>query len=307
VFLAARRTPICDVPEMVKGNQPTDGGNLLLDDAEKDELLRREPEAEKWLRPFVGSDEFLNRKSRWCLWLVGVPSEEIRNMPLVSARVAAVKAMRLASAKLSTKKRAEFPMLFTEIRQTDKPYLLIPSVSSETRRFIPIGYLPPEVIASNLAFMLPNATLYEFGMLSSTMHNAWMRTTCGRLKSDYRYSNTIVYNNFPWPEKPNAKRRAAIEAAAQGVLNARTVDPSPLGDVYFYMPPELVKAHRVLDRVIDAAYGYKGEKNDAARVKYLFELHQKITSPLVPAAPAVPVKKSRAAKTSRAAAPKVRG
>jgi hypothetical protein len=234
-------------------------------------------------------------------------------MPLVSARVAAVEAMRAASADAQTRKDAKTPWLFQKIRQPTSDYLFIPSVSSETRSFVPIGYLSPNTIISNLAYALPNATLYEFGMLCSTMHNAWMRTTCGRLKSDYRYSNTIVYNNFPWPEKPNAKWRAAIEAAAQGVLNARTVDPSPLGDVYFYMPPELVKAHRVLDRVIDAAYGYKGEKDDASRVKYLFELHQKITSPLVPATSAAPVKKARAAKTSpaaktsRAATAKVQG
>lgn len=299
VFIDNRRKPICDVPEMVKGNQPTDGGNLLLDDAEKDELLGKEPQAAKWIRKFLGAEEFLNNKSRWCLWLVGASPAELKAMPLVRARVAAVKAMRLASPKLPTQKQAQTPTLFTEIRQTDKPYLLVPSVSSEGRRFIPIGYLQPDVIASNLVFMLPNATLYHFGMLSSTMHNAWMRTTCGRLKSDYRYSNTIVYNNYPWPQKPGEKQRQAIKAAAQGVLDARALHPdSSLGDMYSHMHPELVKAHAALDRAVDAAYGYKGGKDDAPRVKYLFEQYQTITSPLTPE-PA-PVKKSRPAKTGRA-------
>ena len=299
VFIDNRRTPICDVPEMVNGSKPTDGGNLLLDNAEKDELLRREPQAQKWLRQFLGAEEFLNRKSRWCLWLAGVSPTELKAMPLVRARVAAVKAMRAASADAQTQKDAKTPWLFQKIRQPTSNYLFIPSVSSEGRDFIPIGYLPPETIISNLAYALPNATLYEFGMLCSTMHNAWMRTTCGRLESRYRYSNTIVYNNYPWPENPSAKQRATIEAAAQGILNARALHPdSSLGDMYSYMHPELVKAHAALDTAVDTAYGYKGDKDDAARVKYLFELHQKITAPLVPAAP---VKKARAAKTSRAA------
>ena len=299
VFIDNRRTPICDVPEMTKGSQPTDGGNLLLDDAKKKELLRHEPQAKKWLRKFLGAEEFLNKRIRWCLWLVGVSPSELKAMPLVRARVAAVKAMRLASPKLPTQKQAQTPTLFTEIRQTEHPYLLVPRVSSENRRFVPIGYLTSDVICSDANFMLPNATLYHFGMLSSTMHNAWMRTTCGRLKSDYRYSNTIVYNNYPWPQDLTDKQRIAIEAAAQGVLDARAIHAkTSMGDMYSHMHPELVKAHAALDKAVDAAYGYKGGKEEAPRVKYLFEQYQKITSPITPA----PTKKSKPAKTSNTAA-----
>jgi type II restriction/modification system DNA methylase subunit YeeA len=299
VFMDVRRTPICPVIEMVNGSKPTDGGNLLLDDAERKELLRHEPQAKKWLRKFLGAEEFLNNTSRWCLWLVGISPTELKAMPMVSARVNAVKAMRAASTDAQTQKDAATPTLFQKIRQPQSNYLLIPSVSSENRQFIPVGYLPPETIVSNLVYSLPNATLYDFGMLSSTMHNAWMRTTCGRLKSDYRYSNTIVYNNYPWPQKPSDKHRIAVEAAAQGVLDARAIhEKTSLGDMYSHMHPELVKAHAALDKAVDAAYDYKNGRDDAPRVKYLFEQYQKITSPITPA----PEKKSKPAKTSKTVA-----
>jgi hypothetical protein len=294
VFIDKRRTPICDAPEMTKGSQPTDGGNLLMSYAEKLELLQVEPHAEKWIRPFLGAEEFINNIPRWCLWLKSIAPAELRAMPHVMRRVEAVKAMRLESTKAATIELASTPTLFGEDRQTDQPYLLVPSVSSENRKFIPIGYLQPEVIASNLVFMLPNATPYHFGILSSTMHNAWMRTTCGRLKSDYRYSNTIVYNNFPWCE-PTDKHHAAIEAAAQGILNARALYPeSSLADLYdpTAMPPELTKAHATLDKAVDAAYQYKAGRDDAARVAFLFERYQQLTS-LLPAVTAKKTRKSR--------------
>lgn len=197
--------------------------------------------------------------------------------------------MRLASPKLPTQKLARVAYLFGEIRQTDQPYLLIPSVSSEHRVFVPIGYFEPEVIASNLVFMLPNATPYHFGILSSSMHNAWMRTTCGRLKSDYRYSNTIVYNNYPWPLNLNDKARIRIENAAEAVLDARQAEESrskanhsrsSLASMYATgaMPQELADAHQILDKAVDAAYGYKSGKDDASRVAYLFEQYLELTS-----------------------------
>ncbi|MEQ1835138.1 MAG: DNA methyltransferase [Candidatus Nitrotoga sp.] len=296
VLLDKRRTPICAAPEMTKGNQPTDGGNLLLSDEEKQALLKTEPQAKSWIRPFLGADEFINNIPRWCLWLKGIAPTELRAMPQVMKRVEAVKTMRLESTKAATVELASTPTLFGEDRQTDQPYLLIPSVSSENRKFIPIGYMQPEVIASNLVFMLPNATLYHFGILASSMQNAWMRTVCGRLKSDYRYSNTIVYNNFSWPDAPTDKHSAAIEAAAQAILDARALYPeSSLADLYdpLSMPPELVKAHEALDKAVDAAYQYKGGKDDAARVAFLFERYQQLTS-LLPAVTAKKIRKPRA-------------
>lgn len=204
--------------------------------------------------------------------------------PEIQRRILAVKKMRLISPKMPTQKLAEIPYLFGEDRQTDAPYLLIPSVSSEQRSFVPIGYLLPEVIASNLVFMLPNATHYHFGILTSTMHNAWMRTTCGRLKSDYRYSNTIVYNNFPWPKNVTKAQKEALEEAAKKVLAARASEEQrcatqgqtcSLATLYAAgnMPTELLKAHAAVDKAVDAAYGYKGVKNDTARVAFLFELY----------------------------------
>ncbi|MDI9334909.1 MAG: N-6 DNA methylase [Cytophagales bacterium] len=285
VLLEKRTTPISNVIAMVKGSQPTDGGNLLLSDIEKQELIKNEPDAKKWIRPFLGAGEFINNVPRWCLWLKDISPTELRALPLVRQRVKAVKEMRQASLKVPTQNMAAFPTLFGEDRQTDKTYLLMPSVSSENRRFVPIGYFKPNVVASNLVFMLPRATLYHFGVLCSTMHNAWMRAVCGRLESRYRYSNTIVYNNFPWPQAISDKASKAIESAAQAVLDARAAYPdSSLADLYDpnTMPPVLVKAHQTLDKAVDAAYKYKGGKEDAPRVAFLFERYQALTS-LLPA------------------------
>ena len=200
VALSKRRTPICEVTELVNGSKPTDAGNLVLSDEDKNRLIVIEPKAEKWVRPFLGADEFINGTARWCLWLVDCPPSELRQLPEVMRRVQAVKAMRAASSKVATRENAKVPALFAELRQPQSDYLLVPSVSSERRTYVPIGFISAEVIVSNLVYSLPDATLFHFGILSCTMHTAWMRFTCGRLKSDYRYSNTIVYNNFPWPD-----------------------------------------------------------------------------------------------------------
>jgi hypothetical protein len=305
VLLNKRRTPICQVTEMTNGSKPTDGGHLLLDDAEKESLIKAEPKAAQWIRPFMGAEEFINKTARWCLWLVDCPPKELRLMPEVMKRVQAVKDMRLASTKAATVEMAASPALFGELRQPKTNYLLIPSVSSERRKYVPIGYIDHQVIVSNLVYALPDATLFHFGVMTSAMHNAFMRFTCGRLKSDFRYSNTIVYNNYPWPgfagEALSDKHRNAIEQAAQCVLDARAqfADAS-LADLYdpLTMPPALLKAHQKLDTAVDAAYQPSGGKktyaSDAERVAFLFELYQRITSLL----PATASKKTRTTKST---------
>ena len=286
VFLQNLTRPLCQVPSMMYGSKPTDGGNLLLSDDERSDLLAEEPDAEPWIRRFLNADEFLYDTPRFCLWLVGCPPEILRRMPAVLRRVEAVRIMRTASTKAPTREQANTPTLFGEIRQPTKPYLLVPAHTSENRLYIPIGYMQPEVICGNANFAIPNATLYHFGILCSTMHNAWMRSVCGRLESRYRYSAGIVYNNFPWPE-PDASRQAAIEAAGQGVLDARAKFPqATLADLYdpLTMPPELVKAHQALDRAVDAAYGRTAFATEAERVAFLFERYQQLTAPLALAA-----------------------
>ena len=307
LIITKRRSQISGENEMCKGNQPTDGGNLILSTDEKDALIADEPLAEQYIRPFVGAEEFINGKTRWCLWFHGVPdvkrNHDLKQMPQVQARIQAVKAMREASSKAATQKKAATPWLFDEIRQpSDGNYLAIPEVSSETRRFIPIGFLSSENIASNKLYMLAsNTPLYHFGILNSTMHNAFMRTVTGRLKSDFQYSGGIVYNNFPFPEscrmlsesdRPDPLR-AAVEAAAQAVLDARGQYrreareaglPKPtLTELY---APDagytaLDKAHAALDKAVDKAYGYKTGKNtddEAERTAFLFELYRKATA-----------------------------
>ncbi len=306
LIIAKRSRPVHCEPDMVNGSKPTEGGNLILSTAEKDALIAAEPLAEQYIRPFIGADEFLNGKTRWCLWFQGVSdvkrNYDLKQMPKVQARIQAVKAMREASSDKQTQKDAATPWLFQKVRQpSNGNFLIIPRVSSESRRFIPIGYLSFETVVSDLVFTLPNATLYHFGILSSTMHNAFMRTVAGRLKSDYRYSNTVVYNNFPFPEscrmpsendRPDPLR-AAVEAAAQAVLDARGQYrreareaglPEPtLAELY---APDagytaLDKAHAALDKAVDKAYGYKTGKNtddEAERTAFLFELYRKATA-----------------------------
>ncbi|MDP3010899.1 MAG: N-6 DNA methylase [Methylococcales bacterium] len=293
VLIEKRRKPLNpNVPEMTKGSQPTDGGHLLLSQQEADSIQQNDPIAAKYIRPFLGAEEFINNLPRYCLWLTGSTTNDRLNSPEIKKRMELVKVMRLASPKVPTQKLAETPYLFGEIRQTDQLYLLIPRVSSEQRKFIPIGYFEADVICGDANFMLPNASLYDFGLLSSSFHNAWMRTVCGRLKSDYRYSNTIVYNNFPFPEKITTAAKTKIETAAQQILNARKAEETlcteqgqkySLATLYAAgnMPADLLKAHNALDKAVDAAYAYKGGKDDAARVAFLFEKYQQLTAPLM--------------------------
>ncbi|NNM64262.1 MAG: class I SAM-dependent DNA methyltransferase [Burkholderiales bacterium] len=283
VLMLSRRTPIQNMPPMAFGSMPNDGGHLLLTPEDRAVLLDAEPQAAKWIRPFLGADEFINKLPRYCLWLVGISPADLRATPEVYRRVQAVKAVRLKSSRPTTQELAAMPYLFGENRQPDTPYLLVPSVSSERREFVPIGFMPPEVVASNLVLTIPDATPYHFAILNSTMHNAWLRAVGGRLKSDFRYSASIVYNNFPWPE-PTDAQRAAIEAAGQAILAAREhYSDATLADLYdpLTMPTDLHKAHQANDRAVDAAYGYKGEKVDAPRVAFLFSLYQRLTSLLM--------------------------
>ena len=290
VVLPRRSSPICSVPEIGIGNKPIDDGNYLFTGDEKDAFIKREPHAKKYFRRWLGAVEFINNIERWCLWLGNCTPGELRPMPEVMKRVQAVKTFRLASISAPTRKLAETPTRFHVENMPTTPYLVIPEVSSEKRQFVPIGYMQPETLSSNLVKIAVGAELFHFGVLTSTMHNAWIRFTCGRMKSDYRYSKDIVYNNFPWPENPTETQKQKVEGAAQTVLDVRAEFPeSSLADLYdpLTMPPMLVKAHQKLDAAVDAAYGKKSFKNDAERVAFLFELYQKYTS-LLPSESAKP-------------------
>ena len=294
ILIDRRSLPLCNVPLMTKGSSPTDGGNLLLDDEQKKELLIIEPQAISIIRKYVGSFEFINNVPRWCLWLKDVNPQFFKNIPEVINRIKKVKEFRLVSTKASTRKWAEFPMLFIEERQPKSEYIIIPRVSSENRKYIPIGYLQNDVIISDSAIALSNATLFHFGVLTSIMHMSWVKYTCGRLKSDYRYSNTIVYNNFPWPENPTDKNIKAVETAAQKVLDIRNeFSNSSLADLYgpLTTPSTLVKAHNELDKAVDLAYRSQPFASEAKRMEFLFELYEKYTADLFTA---VKVKKGKA-------------
>lgn len=294
VLLEKRKAPLVSaMPIMTRGSSPVDGGNLLMSDDEKHELILREPQAEKWIKRYLMGDEFINGVERWCLWLENITATELKRMPLVMARVEAVKQMRLASKKDVTVALANSPTKFGEIRLSkSSTYLAIPKVSSERRAYIPIAYLDSSTICGDKIFFVSNATLTSFGILTSSMHMAWMRATCGRLESRYSYSNTIVYNNFPYPHKLNEEAETAISDSAQSILDARAMHPNfTLADLYdpLTMPTQLSKAHAGNNKAVDKAYGYKGEDDDASRVAFLFKQYEQLTT-LLPSAPA---KKSR--------------
>ena len=285
-FLPIRK-PICAVPQMFWGNKPTDGGNLILTEEEKEELIQNEPESAKFIRKFVSGGDFIDGNVRYCLWLVDATPAQLRRLPQVRRRIENVVKFRLASKAPSTRKYANMAALFRQISQPSSTYLAVPEVSSEARAYIPMAMLAPSIICSNTIQFIPNATLYHFGVLTSTMHMAWVRQVCGRLKSDYRYSNSLVYNNFSWPEAPTEKQLSAVETAAQAVLDARAEFPSAsLADLYdpLAMPPALVNAHAKLDRAVDLCYRPQPFQNDRQRVEYLFALYEKLVAPLIPSA-----------------------
>lgn len=288
-----RTTPLSFVPRMLWGNKPSDGGHFIFSAEERSALIQAEPESAKYIRPYMGGFDFLNGEKRFCLWLVNADPKDLRNLPGVMARIEAVKTFRTASKAESTRDYAKYPTKFRQIAQPDSDYLAIPEVSSENRRFIPAAFVSKDVICSNTVQFIPEATFYLFGVLTSTMHMAWMRQVGGRLKSDYRYSNSLVYNNFPWPQDVSEKLKKSVEAAAQGVLDARAKYPdSTLADLYdpLTMPPELVTAHAVLDKTVDKCYRPEPFENDRKRVEFLFALYEKITAPLITAKE---IKKSR--------------
>ena len=281
VFIEKRMKPLCDVPMINLGGQPIDDGNLILTIEEKEELLRREPQAAEFIRPYMMGKDFIDRKPRYCLWLKGADPTNLRKCSLVLERVAKVKAFRLSSNRSSTLRAAEEPTLFGAPFECKTHYVALPKVSSENRRYIPVDYLTPDIIPGDKLFCMQNASLYHFGILTSNVHMAWMRATCGRLKSDYSYSNTIVYNNFPWPN-PSEEQKAKIGQTAQAILDARAKYPdASLADLYdeLTMPVELRKAHQNNDRAVMQAYGFpvKSTFTESQCVAELFKLYKEKT------------------------------
>lgn len=266
------------VPKITNGNKPVDGGYLFLSPDEKDELIQNEPESKKFVRRVYGAEEFINSKERYCLWLRDISPKELNKLPMIKKRVQQVREFRLKSTKAVTVKSADSPTLFQQIRQPDEPYIIVPRVSSENRRYIPMGYESPETIITDSVQCIPNADLYTFGIITSNVHMAWTRVVCGRLKSDYRYSAKIVYNNFPWPE-PTEQQKQKIEETAHGILDARALFPdSSLADLYdpLTMPVELRKAHIANDKAVMAAYGFGIKMTEEECVAELMKLYQKM-------------------------------
>ncbi|HWR32849.1 MAG TPA: type IIL restriction-modification enzyme MmeI, partial [Chitinophagaceae bacterium] len=283
LFIKARNLPLINVSKMVYGNKPTDGGFFLFTDDEKNDFLKSEVAAEKYIKPFISAHEFLNGKKRWCLWLKDARPSDLKSMPKVMERIEGVRRSRLESKKAATRKLAEFPTQFEYVSQPDSDYILVPLHTSENRKYIPFGFFNSSHIAANSCSLIPKASLYEFGIISSFVHMVWVKTVCGRIKSDYRYSGTIVYNNYPWPENPTDKQKQAVEEAAQAVLDARAVFPeSSLADLYDpnTMPPALVKAHQQLDKAVDLCYRPQPFPNETKRIEFLFELYDRYTAGL---------------------------
>ena len=282
LLISKRTTPLCNVPQMSFGNMPLDGGHLLLTDEEKNAFLIKEPKAEKFIKPLISAYEFLNGENRWCLWLVDAEPNELKQLPEVIKRIEAVRKFRLESVAPSTQKFAVTPSLFRD-RNQPLTFIVVPRVSSENRRYIPIGFFDKDSIVGDTCMAIPNGTIYHFGILTSAIHMAWIKYICGRLKSDFRYSKDIVYNNYPWPENPNEMQIKTIEESAQNVLDTRLQFPnSSLADLYdpLTMPAELVKAHNELDKAVDLAYRSQPFTSEANRMVFLLELYEKYTSDL---------------------------
>ena len=277
IVIEKRRKPICDVPNISFGSMPNDGGNFLLTDEEKEELIKQEPLSEKYIKPLLSASEFLNGKNRWCLWLEDLNPNDLKSMSLVKQRVENVKKLREESSREATKKLAEYPTLFGEIRQPKSEYIGIPLNTSGNRIYIPFGYFPKDFISNNTMSVVAKSSLFHFGVLTSIMHMSWIKYICGRIKSDYRYSNELVYNNYPFPKNVSEKQKKAVEEKAQNVLNIRSqFSDCSLADLYdpLSMPPNLKKAHQELDKAVDNCYGSKLFKNDKERIEFLFGLYE---------------------------------
>ena len=283
VTILARSKPICSVPKIIFGSMPNDGGHLLMNEEEKVEYLKNEPKGAKYIRKFSGGAEFIKSINRYCFWLTDADTD-INNLPILKNKILEVKKFREASKRAATNKLASYPTLFGENRQPDSDYILIPNLSSGLRKYIPIGFRGKKVIASNLALIIPNANLFHFGILTSIMHMIWVRYTCGMLSTSLRYSNKVVYNNYPWPLDPSDKHKKAVETKAQKVLDVREeFKESSLADLYdpIAMPPKLVKAHQELDKVVDLCYRPQAFVSEANRIEFLFDLYSKYTEPLL--------------------------
>ena len=282
-FAVSQKVPLCDVPEMNFGNQPRDGGHFVLSEEEKEVLIQQEPSIERWIRPYIGAEEFIKQKTRYCLWLRNAQPTDIKQSKILYERVQAVREFRLSSSAKTTQGYAKVPHLFAQITQPEgQDYLIVPSVSSERRRYVPIGFMKAEVISSNAVQIIPNATLFHFGILTSNVHMAWMRVVCGRLEMRYRYSKEQVYNTFPWP-KPTDEQKKKIEQTAQAILDARAkYADSSLADLYdeVTMPVDLRKAHQDNDRAVMQAYGFpvKSTFTESQCVAELFKLYQELTT-----------------------------
>jgi len=287
IFIEPSTSPICHVPPMVKGNAAIDDGNFIFTEEEKNIFVDRFPNHATLIRPFMGSDELLYGFKRYCLWLAKISPEKFRDNPEIMKRIENIRNWRQKSKKAATRKFANTPTIFMENRQPSTEYLMVPVVSSEHRKYIPIGFLPPETIANYSAFILPNASLFHFSIIASEMHNIWIRYVCGKLEGRIRYSNTLGYNTFPWPENPSEKQKKEVEEAAQKVLDVRekylkSSNHSSLADLYdpLTMPPDLVKAHQELDKAVDLCYRPQPFPNETKRIEFLFELYDKYTADL---------------------------
>jgi hypothetical protein len=280
--LISRSKPINNVPDIKRGNSPYDGGLFLFSEEEKNNFLSKEPGAEKFVKHFLGAKEFINGINKYCLWLLNASPVELKTLPAVLDIIRKVKEFRENSPGKETQSYASTPSLFRDKNNPDS-FIVIPRVSSENRRYIPMGFYDKNYIAGDTCMTIFNGNIFHFGVLNSQMHMSWVRTVCGRLKSDFRYSKDIVYNNYPWPENPTDKQKEAIEKAAQKVLDARAEFPnSSLADLYdpLTMPPALVKAHNELDKAVDLAYRPQPFSSDANRMEFLFELYEKYTAGL---------------------------
>lgn len=279
-WVNSRSKPLCDVPEMIYGSKPTDGGYLFLKEDEYNEAIQKEPALLKWIKSIYGSEEYINNKKRYCLWLVDITPQELRNSPFLMERVNKVREFRLSSTKAATRESANTSWLFQEVRYSKSDYIVVPRVSSERRRYVPIGFLTSDQLVNDAMQFIPEASLYHFGVLTSNVHMSWMRVVCGRLKSDYRYSKDIVYNNFPWPEV-TGEQKAKIEQTAQAILDARAKYPDcSLADLYdeVTMPADLRRAHQDNDRAVMQAYGFvPGKTTESECVARLFEMYQALT------------------------------
>lgn len=293
ILVFNRKYPLCNVPNMMYGNKPTDGGNFILSEEEKNTLVSKNPLVIKFIRPFISAREFLNGGKKWCLWLLDIKPNELKNIPEILERVEAVKQLRAKSIAASTRNYS-YHCLFRQITQPKSDYILVPRTTSENRKYIPIGFFTADNIVSDTCQSIPNGDLYLFGILTSEMHMAWVKYVCGRLKSDYRYSKDIVYNNYPFPENITDKQKQTVETCAQAVLDTRVKYPdSSLADLYdpLTMPPDLLKAHQKLDKAVDLCYRPQPFTSELNRIEYLFELYEKLTAPLLPTSKQKPPKR----------------